>query len=271
MFISRALGITCRTRSVSYLHERTMNFAPLKYLLFIENVFTIFRNYTSLKKRRTRVIVLSWITFSILNLIFNAVANFRHNTEIHIHAQHIYYFSSTSFSVFVMISSLYYSKSFYRLLLNFAAFHKIFDDEVYKQRLTTQKRFTLIVVSFCVIKTFAFTYVRVYNSDKTLNIVVSVLTQYNISLCDFRYIFEYFILRSIFFVISEQLETIKRSIDDELTAIRVNRGTIEHADISRISVNHEKLNKWTEAYENINNSCNLCNSMFRAQVNITLI
>ncbi|KAJ8730194.1 hypothetical protein PYW07_017232 [Mythimna separata] len=40
---------------------------------------------------------------------------------------------------------------------------------------------------------------------------------------------------------------------------------VEQADVSRITVNHDKLSKWTKAYENINDTSNLFNLMFSKQ------
>ncbi|KAJ8728051.1 hypothetical protein PYW08_016436 [Mythimna loreyi] len=74
------------------------------------------------------------------------------------------------------------------------------------------------------------------------------------------------------FVLAEQLEAIIRSIDDELLMIEENlESNVEHADSSKIAVNHDKLYKWTKAYENINDTSNLFNFMFSVQLTIMLL
>lgn len=247
-----------------------MNLTPLKYLLLIENVTTVFRNYLCFK-RHTRIFALLWVIFESINISLGAIVNLSLDYKFQITAQRIYFFSSNGFSIYVMIASLYYSKRFYSLLKNFDSFYNIFDDEFYNQRMKKSQRvLTVVVVMFCVLLNIMFTYVRATSSDTQLGLATNLVFQYINTMSDFRYIFQYFILRSILYVVSEQLKAITRSIDSELLEIGENRGKMELTEnLPRMVANQEILNKWVKAYENINDSSNLCNSMFSIQVNIT--
>ena len=244
-----------------------MNLTPLKYLLFIENMTTVFRNYLCLK-RRIRIFASLWVVFETFNIILGAVVNIISEGHFLVQAQRIYFFLSTSFSIYVMLASVYYSKRFYSLLTNFDAYHKIFECAAYTHRmLRAQKVLTSAIVSYCGFLSFTFTYTRVASSASNMGMARYVIFQYIDSMSDFRYVFQYFIMYCILFVVSEQLKTVTRSIDEELSAIRENRANVVHAENLRIvAVNHDKLNKWVTAYENINGSSNLFNSMFSIQV-----
>lgn len=250
-----------------------MNVTPLKYLLFMENVTTVFRNFLSFEKGRTRLVILLWVVFESINITLSAYANFASESSFQLRAQRIYFFTSTAFSIYVMIAALYYSKKFYCLLLNFDSFYNIFDDKILNETMMkAQKVLTSMAFSFCGIKISTFAYVRLSHSDDAKDFWVTTITQYSISMSDFRYIFQYFILYSIVFVVSEQLKAMTRSIDGELSEIRENRGNVEHANsLSREALNHAKLQKWVQAYENITDTSHLCNVMFSIQVLHTIL
>lgn len=247
--------------------QRTMNLTPLKYLLFIENVTTVFKNYLCLKSIRTRIIIVLWIVFESFNITASVAYNYACQDEFIIRAQRIYYTTTNIFSIYIMLAALYYSKSFHNLLLNFDVFYKIFNDEIFKQRMIrAQKTLTSMVLLFCSTKIILFAYVRLTNRTPTSGFVLSTLTQYIITMSDFRYIFQYCILHCILFVISEQLKVISRSVDSELSAIRKNRTNVEHAENLSSTTNLDKMKLWVTAYENIKGSANLTKTMFSGQV-----
>lgn len=245
----------------------TLNLTPLKYLLFIENITCVFRNYSHLT-RCARILTFAWFLLEVISILTNALVNFALEDEIHIRAQRIYFLTSIGFSLYVMVAAVYYSKKFYSLLLNFDAFYNIFDDRIYNQTLLrAQKVLTVTIVSFCLMKIVTSTAVRLSNRRGTENMYKAILYNYNFNFTDFRYLFEYFVLYSILFVICEQLRTITRSIDREMSLSRERRENVEHAgDLSSATVSHDKINKWVKAYENINDTSNLCNAMFSIQV-----
>lgn len=133
--------------------------------------------------------------------------------------------------------------------------------------LKAQKVLTSLVVTYCGFVSFVFTYVRVTDSGDDKRMATYVIFQYIDSMCDFRYVFQYFVLSCILFVVSEQLTTVIRSIDSEISAIKNRINVIHGNDLPIVAVNYDQLNKWVKAYENINDSSNLFNSMFSIQVN----
>lgn len=244
-----------------------MNLTPLKYMLYIENVTSVFRNYYCLNKC-TRIFVIIWVFMEAFNVTLSAVANYEPEEKFQIQSPRTYFLLSTSFSIYLLIASLYYSKTFHRLLLNFDAFYYFCDDGVFYQKMMkAQKVITFRVVSFCCLVLVVYTYFGVPTSAGRMGWVVTIISLYSSSKADIRYIFQYFVIHCILFVVSEQLKTITRSIDSELSVIRKNRKNVEHAgNIPSVAVNYDKLNKWVKAYENVNDSSNLCNSMFSIQV-----
>ncbi|KAF9417175.1 hypothetical protein HW555_005686, partial [Spodoptera exigua] len=114
--------------------------------------------------------------------------------------------------------------------------------------------------------------VRLSNQKSAEMMYESILYNYNFNISDFRYLFQYFVLYSILFVICEQLRTITRSIDRELSPPRDMRENVEQAgDLSSETVSHDKINKWVKAYENINDTSNLCNAMFSIQLTVMIL
>ncbi|KAF9806425.1 hypothetical protein SFRURICE_001220 [Spodoptera frugiperda] len=250
----------------------TLNLTPLKYLLFIENITCVFRNYSHLT-RCARILAFAWFLLEVISILTNALVNFALEDEIHIKAQRIYFLTSIGFSLYVMVAAVYYSKKFYSLLLNFDAFYNIFDDRIYNQTLLrAQKVLTVTIFSFCLMKIVTSTAVRLSNRRGTENMYKAILYNYNFNFTDFRYLFEYFVLYSILFVICEQLRTITRSIDREMSLSRERRENVEHAgDLSSATVSQDKINKWVKAYENINDTSNLCNAMFSIQLTVMIL
>ena len=243
-----------------------MNLTPLKYLLFIENITSVFRNYLCFK-RRTRIIVLFWVFIEALNISLTAATNFAPDMKIYQNMnRHAYFYLSAGFSGYLLITSLYYRKRFYMLLLNFEEFYKSFDDGVYyKKMLRAQKVLTCRAVLICGLITVMFTYLRFPKTSGSMGWVIAIMSLYCNSMSDVRYIFQYFVLHCILFVVSQQLKVIKRSIDSELSTITETQD-VEHVELSSVSVNYEKLSQWAKAYENINDSANLCNCIFSVQV-----
>ncbi|CAH1645597.1 unnamed protein product [Spodoptera littoralis] len=250
----------------------TLNLTPLKYLLLIENITCVFRNY-SLLTRCARILAFAWFFLEVLSILTNAMINFALENEMHIKAQRIYFLTSIGFSLYVMVAAVFYSKKFYGLLLNFDAFYHIFDDRIYNHKLMkAQKIMTITIILFCLIKIVTSTAVRLCNRRSTEIMIKVILYNYNFNFSDFRYLFEYFVLYSILFVICEQLRTITRSIDRELSPPREMRENVELAgDLSSVTVSHDKINKWVKAYENINDTSNLCNAMFSIQLTVMIL
>ncbi|KAJ8728049.1 hypothetical protein PYW08_016434 [Mythimna loreyi] len=115
-----------------------------------------------------------------------------------------------------------------------------------------------------------FLYFRAPTSAGRMGWGVTIISMYCNSMADIRYIFQYFVMQSILFVVSEQLKAITRSIDSELSSIKEKQENVEHAEnLSRVTVNYDKINKWEKAYQNINYSSILCNSMFSMQSTAT--
>uniref|UniRef100_A0A2A4K7Z5 Gustatory receptor n=1 Tax=Heliothis virescens TaxID=7102 RepID=A0A2A4K7Z5_HELVI len=249
-----------------------MNLTPLKYLLYLENLTCVFRNYLCLRKC-TRFFAIAWAICEICQIFFNVRYNITHGHNGQIKAQRIYFFSSTAFSLYVMTASLYYSKRFYKLLSNFDQFYNIFDDVVYNQKMKkTQKFMIWMVVLFCGVKILVFSVYRVKTEELEMELVSNTVSQYSVTVNDFRYIFQYFILDCILLIVSEQLRAITRSIDGELSAIMENQKNVGHVEgLPRVVLNYEKINKWAQAYESINESTHLCNSMFSVQLTIMLL
>lgn len=243
-----------------------MNLTPLKYLLYLENVTSVFRNYLCLK-RPTRIIVLFWVFIEALNISLTAAANFVPALRYRDENVEAYFFLSAGFSVYLLIASLYNCKRFYMLLLNFDAFYKSFDDGIYYQKMLRAQKVSafrvVLVFGFIIV---LFTYFRFPIKCGSLGWVVTIISMYCCSMSDVRYILQYFVMHCILFVISEQIKVITRSVDSELSAIIERRRDVEHADLSSAYVNHDKVNKWVKVYKNINESANLFNSMFSNQV-----
>lgn len=244
-----------------------MNLTPLKYLLFIENITCIFRNYFCLKKY-TRILVGCWAFIEVLTVTLNFVSYMQQDSEFKLNAQRIYFFSVTGFSIYIIVTPLYYAKRFYRLLSNFDAFHNIFADVVYARIMSkAQRRLTVRVVIFSCVQICVFTYMRIADDDID---IATTFVEYNTSVSDFRYIYQYFILNSILFVLSEQLNVITRSIDKDISAVRTAEGNIEYeTEAISMTVNQnrlKKIDKLMNAYENVSDSSNLCNTMFSVQV-----
>ncbi|CAD0199219.1 unnamed protein product [Chrysodeixis includens] len=138
------------------------------------------------------------------------------------------------------------------LLTNFDAFYAFFNDVVYNDLMKkAQKHLALIVLMFCVAKMLLFGYMRIEQGDFDRDIGL------------------YFILHSMLFVVSEQLKAIIRSIDKDIQATWTDGGFTAHGETMKpVTITRERLNtldKWVDAYKNINDSCNLWNHMFRTQ------
>lgn len=246
-----------------------MNLTPLKYLLIIENSTCIFRNYYSFKKC-ARILIGCWVFIEIFNVALSLVSYVQHNSDLKLNAQRIYFFSVTGFSIYVILSSVYYAKRFYQLLFNFDAFHNLFDDVFYSRiLLKAQKCLTIMVVILCSLKIIVFAYLRMVHIENDMGSIAATLVQYNIIICEFRYIYQYFIVHSILFVISEQLNAITRSIDRDISAVRGAEDTVHGDDVISIPVEQDRLKRidiWMSAYKNVNDSSNLCNAIFSVQV-----
>ncbi|PZC82953.1 hypothetical protein B5X24_HaOG200838 [Helicoverpa armigera] len=251
---------------------RKLNLTPLKYLLIIENLTCVFRNYLCLRKC-TRCLVTIWVVFETGHMFFNVYYNIVHGQNAELKAQRIYFFSSTAFSIYVMTSSLYFSKRFYKLLSNFDEFYNIFEDDVYNKKMKrAQKVMIWMVVCFIGIKFIVFYIMQVKTEDLENGLVSNTVSEYSVTVNDFRYIFQYFILDCILLIVAEQLRAISRSIDSELSAMMENQRNVGHVEgLPRVVLNYEKINKWAQAYESINESTHLCNSMFSVQLTIMLL
>lgn len=241
--------------------------------MFIEKSTIVFRNY-SIMKKRYRILSGSWMFLELLVLSINMYKYIQEEMSgFGVKAQKIYFFSVSGFSIYLIITALYHTRAFVQLLTNFDAFYAFFDDVVYNEVMKkAQKHLALIVFFFCLAKMILFAYIRLeqgdYNGD--IGLVSFTVSNYNLSSCDFRYVYQYFILHSLLFVISEQLKAIMRSIDKVTETTWTDGGYTAQGDTMKpVTVTMERLDmldKWVNAYKNINDSCNLWNRMFRTQV-----
>ncbi|XP_075973570.1 uncharacterized protein LOC142974884 [Anticarsia gemmatalis] len=252
-----------------------MNLTPIKYLLYLQNFTCVFRNFRSYKLCG-RVLISIWATLDTISILCNMVISAISDDLLELKAQTIYFFSVTGFSVALIILALYHSKTFHHLLRNFDTYHSLFADSIYSDNLLkAQKTITTFVVLFCSTKIAAYVYAQ---REMNQNVMMperkfATFYMFNVIVCDYRYLFEFFLLHGILYVIAEQVNVITRSIDNELlrTSTKEHNDGVNETVVAVREDRQKKFEMWITAYKNISYNSKLCNYIFSTQLTIMLL
>lgn len=104
-----------------------------------------------------------------------------------------------------------------------------------------------------------------YISNKSISFKLN--GDYNLSVSELRFAFEYFILHALCYVISEQLNAIIRAIDNKICMEKNKQSGEQFRGFARPPddcINQYKV--WMTAYKNVRDSASICNTILSFEV-----
>lgn len=242
-----------------------MNLQFLKRIIFIENIFCVYRNFSNLSKL-IRYLIAFRIMFIVLLSICNIVIRLGHKDN-NIKNQAFYCYLILSDSLIVILLASFQSKKFQSLQRHISAHYNYFGeirgtlkDNSFKILLAMS---IISVVKVCISIHFFITNTTIH--FKGIPLSLAYLLELNLFMCDLRYIFEVVVIYSILCILSRQLDDITKSIVTE-----VNRDVSKNQNVIECTVKHREcfkmFDKWSAAYINIHKCSLLFNSIFGIKV-----
>lgn len=243
-----------------------MEIKLISFIQILESILCLHRSISS-STCLGRVLRYFHVLWELLLLSSNGVKNHLYATQLDKTSTSLIFYTNTINSTGFIILSLYKSKKYKQMLKYLNMNHFNFKaDQRYDKNLAII--LTIVKVSLLmlfVLEASFFVVARLFNSvDVTNTIILFVAYIYYaaMQMCDVRFFFEFFALFSILNVMSEQLASITRSVQEFEV---VGKGRIPDDEYK------EKLNvfdKWSAAYTNVAESSKLFNNVYGLQVYI---
>lgn len=257
--------------------HRTMRF--LKIITFVENMFSVYRNYMFYNKV-TRKIILLRIMLEIIFIIVNMVYQ---NERGDLITNLICYNLSTTNSIVILLLAIYNAGPYKKLAMYFKSMNLYFPNErdSKKKSEVVQKMLVAMALCYYLIKINAVLYYMIYYTPpiyvidkqaiKDLFIIICITS------CDFRFIIEFLVMCCGVNDIAEQLIVIVLDIDKEILTIYSETGEVkavcEHASVTISQDCKRRLRQfdnWSAAYATIKKCSELCNNIFGFQVSVVI-
>lgn len=230
----------------------------LKFINYAENGFCIHRSYCLYSKVRRVLSTIHIITetlFTFVNLIIRTYIYIKNYSTF---AEVLVCYLSLLNTLVVIILGCYHTKKYKTLLENLESDFKIENKSILPNVKT--KEHLMVVLIFLVNITYAIYFGFLYMTTMTFTTALDMpaiwrmLFQIHLSLSDFRYLFEFFVMYWILRTISAQVEAIVHLIE--------NKNPLE-CDTQQFILD---LDKFTLIYKQIRESSMNYNCIFGVQV-----
>lgn len=235
-----------------------MPISQLNLIRKVENIFCVYRNFTSLTKLM-RILVCFQIFVELGLAAINCI-NKNYLFILKYRADTLYFIGTIINSTIIILLSCIYSKHMKNVVTNLNANDISLKD--YSKKEMHKKTFAIlncIAVFICVFKcALIINYRIVIRSEINFNVM---LHDINLTMCHCRNTIEYFVMCSIFCIMSQQLKAIIKSIEEIITTVKKNE---DPDKIARDQMN--KLMLWNATYIRISEASVLFNIIFRVQV-----
>lgn len=243
---------------------------PLRFILNFGNLILLFRN-VSFSDRKLQVLMYSTALAEIILTIVNGIIVgyyylFHHFSDI------VYIYVAFSNSIFYIILSLYHSKSYY-LLLSFLDANSgyLTKDDLYLKDIKRKNKIFKIVcflfIGIHIILTMIDSRYR-FLLKYEISSLLAMFLQTNAAIIDLRLFYEYCVLCTLLYLISEQLESINRCIiQEKIFVSSIYKPSGKSVILKVITTQHiDDIAQWSLAYTHLVEATCLFNKIFGVQV-----
>lgn len=244
----------------------------LTVLGFVENVFSIYRNYIFYNKF-TRTLVLLRIIYEIIFVILNIIHVTR---KINAFRNIIYTYLNALYSILTLILAIYHTGTYKKLVMYFKSFDMYFPKSTQPiQKFVALKVFVATELVLILLDLFSFCHVKFFQLRGSFDIgfIYDLILFICVCKCRLRFIFETCVMSYTVDSIGEQLVVIIKAIKDE-AVVRRHYGEVNDAFVYAPSITVRGVCKnqlqlfdtWSAAYATIRKCSELGNNMFGIQV-----
>lgn len=242
---------------------------PFKYILIVENILGIYRNYLLFSFFFQKLVIFR--TIVEIALLFGSFY-FRHcfvDAYLEIGSTICYYSVLNVFSFNILILPIYHANNFKKLLLYSDKYMSYFprDHMYFKNTNRKKKILKYFFILYIILKFSSHFLFYVYDSHRHLEMeqmlfYVFYFFEANIFICYQRVISQFIIIYCSLFLIAEQIDCIVRSISEQLEETKQRKLEQRRPTI----IEPHFFVKWSAAYGLIEKISKLCNVIFGLQV-----
>nr|WCC57745.1 gustatory receptor 33 [Papilio dardanus] len=242
----------------------------LRIFFILGNILLLFPNFFVFNKRM-RVLAIFLLLAEIILSLGNGIVCAYYN--LYFHFPDLIYFNLTLLnSVLFMILSCYKSEN-YKKMFTFLDYNNSFatKDDIYLKNFQIKKKILLVtLIPYIVLKTslplVSTTYFNIEGHG--FHYFVILILKINSSLYELRFFYTYYILYVLLYLISEQLESMIRSIAKEKQFIT---NVFEQMETFESDINSEYKNitsEWSDVFTFITEAIIMFNKIFSLQMTL---
>lgn len=246
-----------------------MEILVIKFFNILECIFCLHRTISS-STRILRLLRYLHVLFQLCLISTHGAAHYFVAPQLLLSTDSLVFCTSTANSLALVILAIYKSKKYKEMIKYLNMNHlRLKEDPQYNKDL----KIILILPLLLTLITFVLQVVALIEADHKHTPVFLGIGSYfwdifrylNQPMCTFRFFFEFSALYSVLSVMSEQLASLTRSVEEFEVVKKGGKPDVECKEKLKI------FDKWCVTYTNVKESSKLFNNVYGLQVGITII